>query len=117
MICSRAKSYLLTFSSPCLSLLHCPLLELHKLCRPVLFTLDQVPMDLTQSHLKSWLGFTPMALGMWMSSAITWPSHDNCNPSCPPRTPMWISPDHTQPCSMGLSQSHLVLQPNPQSEC
>src|SRR5882724_3417816 len=55
MIHSKAKSYLLTFPLPPLGSLHLPLLGNHKLCWPVPITHDQVPMDLSQSHLKSWL--------------------------------------------------------------
>jgi len=52
---SRAKSYLLTFPLPPWVSLHLPLLGHHKLCWPVLIAPDQVPMDLSQLHLKSQL--------------------------------------------------------------
>src|SRR5882724_7199958 len=46
------------------------------------------PMGLSQMHPKSqpkpWSECTPMALGMWMPSKITWPSHNYHATMCHP---------------------------------
>src|SRR5882724_5101326 len=105
----RAMPYLVIPTLAPLGLLYCPLLGLHKSSdhtRPG-------PMGLSQSHPRSqpkpWSECTSMALGMWMPFR----SHDDHIPLSSPRTPIWISSDHTQPGPMGHSQSHPRSQPKP----
>jgi len=50
------------------------------------------------------------------ASKFRWPTCDQPTSLYPPMTPMLVSPNHTRPFSMGLSQSHQVFTAKAQSE-